>query len=252
MVTRRILLGAALSLACAGLTAPFFQARAQSGPVAVVELFTSQGCSSCPPADALMGELVQRDDVLGLTFHVDYWDYLGWRDTFATPEGTQRQRNYRQALAKSYVYTPQMVIGGVADTVGSQRAAVEREIDRVIQSGGGQLKVMLALDHEDRVLARIGPGNAATEATVWLVRYDRRHDVEVRRGENAGNKLSYFNVVRDVTEIGKWTGGTIEIPLATTEVLRMGGRDACAVIVQEGGAGRILGAARFAFGDQDG
>ena len=251
MLTRRALLTAAFVVASAGLVVPFDGARGQDRPLTVVELFTSQGCSSCPPADALMGELVARDDVLGLTFHVDYWDYLGWRDTLATSEGTQRQRNYRDALGKSYVYTPQMVIGGVRDEVGSRRQAVVRQIENVGRDGG-QLDVRLVLDDQDWILARIGAGDSDGEATVWLVRYDNRHDVEVRRGENAGKKLSYHNVVRDITEIGKWTGGPAEIPLATTEVLRMGGRDACAVIVQQDGTGAILGAARFALDKPDG
>ena len=135
--------------------------------------------------------------------------------------------------------------------MGSQRQAVLRQIESVGRDSGG-LEVQLVVDDQDRILARIGPGNTDKEATVWLVRYDNRHDVEVRRGENAGNKLSYYNVVRDITEIGKWTGGPVEIPLATTEVLRMGGRDACAVIVQQVGTGAILGAARFALVKPDG
>jgi hypothetical protein len=251
MLSRRALFISLLAVASAALVVPLDTARGQGKALTVVELFTSQGCASCPPADALMGELVARDDVLGLTFHVDYWDYLGWRDTLATQEGTQRQRNYRDALGKSYVYTPQMVIGGVRDEVGSQRQAVLRQIESVARGGGG-LEVLLVRDDQDRILARIGAGDIDGEATVWLVRYDNRHDVEVRRGENGGKKLSYHNVVRDITEIGKWTGDPAEIPLATTEVLRMGGRDACAVIVQQDGTGAILGAARVALDKPNG
>lgn len=217
---------------------------AQAKSATVVELFTSQGCASCPPADAYLGELAQRDDVLALSLHIDYWDYLGWKDSFATPLTTARQRAYGRELGKRYVYTPQIVIDGAAEVVGSRRRSVERAIERAAQDQSNSVPVSLSDAGDDRLVIRIGVGEAR-DAVVWLVLYDRRHEVAIGRGENGGRKLAYYNVVRDITRIGTWTGKPVEIALAA-DALRRGGRSACAVLVQENGHGAIIGAARMA------
>ncbi|MEE8505172.1 MAG: DUF1223 domain-containing protein, partial [Kiloniellales bacterium] len=162
-------------------------------PAVVVELFTSQGCSSCPPADALLGELAGRPDVIALSLHVDYWDYIGWKDPFGSPMNTARQRRYVEELGLRYVYTPQMIIDGRINAVGSRRDEVLDAIERAgreragfdirfVESGGG--KVVIPAGH--------APENGAT---VWLAVYDRSHETEIKRGENAGRKLRNTNVV---------------------------------------------------------
>lgn len=244
MPPRLLSLVAALLVAGALAAGGPLDARAQARQPTVVELFTSQGCNSCPPADAYLGDLARRDDVLALSFHIDYWDYLGWKDTFAAHEMTERQRAYGRALGKRSVYTPQMVIGGGAEAVGSRREKVEREIERAQARGPQSVPVEVAVRDEDQVIVRIGAGEARRQAAVWLVRYDRKHEVEIGRGENAGKRLTYYNVVRDITRIGTWEGEAVEIALAIA-ALREGGRDACAVLLQEKGQGAILGAARI-------
>lgn len=209
----------------------------------VVELFTSQGCSSCPPADKLLGELARRDDLLALSFHVDYWNYLGWRDPFSSAEATDRQRNYRRPLGKRYVYTPQMVINGAAEAVGSSRDTVLR----LIEQARGMPTLDISVDHSggDRASVRIADGpRQARPAAVWLMFYDRRHATEIRRGENEGVTLVNTNVVRVLKRIGSWTGTAVKIDLSLKQ-LGAAGRDACAVIVQQDGSGPILGAVSF-------
>ncbi len=218
-------------------------ARAESKPPVVVELYTSQGCSSCPPADAYMGELARRSDVIGLSFHVDYWDYIGWKDTFALPEATERQRRYAEKMNLRYVYTPQMVIGGRRQEVGSNRNAVETAIDYVRmmappvhiaferKGNGGQLRLQ-------------GPA-PAKPATVWLAEIDYRRKVRITRGENRARELDYFNVVRRIRPLGSWSGGEALYDLDLAAIAAAG-RDGCVIIVQEeGSAGPILGALRI-------
>ncbi len=232
-----------------GLVAATLAAAGSVSPVAadpsriVVELFTSQGCSSCPPADEFLGELARRDDLLALSFHVDYWNYLGWRDTFSSAEATDRQRSYRRPLGKRYVYTPQMVINGAAQAVGSGRDTVLR----LIEQARGMRTLDISVDHVggDRLSVRIANGpRQARPAAVWLVFYDWRHTTEISRGENEGVKLVNTNVVRVLKRIGSWTGKAVKIDLALKR-LGAAGRDACAVIVQQDGNGPILGAVSF-------
>ena len=244
MTARGFIAVAALIVASAHLVGAAPAARAQATSPTVVELFTSQGCDSCPPADAFLGELSRRQDVLALGFHIDYWDFLGWKDTFATKETTERQRAYGRSLGRGYIYTPQMVIGGVAQAVGSKRAKVEREIDKARARGVASVPVEVAVRDDGQVIVHVGAGEPAKKAAVWLVRYDREQAVEIARGENAGNMLTYYNVVRDITRIGAWGGEAIEIRLTAAE-LSDGGFDSCAVLVQAEGQGAILGATRF-------
>jgi hypothetical protein len=207
----------------------------------VVELFTSQGCSSCPPADALLGELARRKDIIALTFNVNYWDYLGWSDTLASPAYTDRQRAYAAAMQDRRVYTPEMVIGGSVNAVGSDRGTVMSAIDTVRHAGTQHLKIELARD-KDHVIVRLPDGPAEVEATIWLVRYDHRQEVAIGRGENGGRTLTYHNVVRELTNLGLWNGKAKEISYMADDLTR-GGSDGCAVIVQRGSHGPIIGAA---------
>ncbi len=206
----------------------------------VVELFTSQGCSSCPPADRFMGELAQRGDIIALTYHVDYWDYIGWKDTFATTETTNRQRSYGRSLGQRYVYTPQMVVGGRVHKVGSDRMAVDMAVDE--DRRHRQIAIDARQTGGDKVTVSIPAGEGSGD--VLLMRFDHKHTVDVGRGENAGRELSYYNVVRDFRRVGVWSGDAVQLDLTVAE-LQDGGRDGCAILLQAPGSGPILGATRI-------
>jgi len=221
-------------LAAALLMAGFAQtaAAASRSGVAVVELFTSQGCSSCPPANANAAALADRPDVLVLSFGVTYWDYLGWKDSFAAPEFTARQRTYEPALGHDGPFTPQIVVDGVRDTVGNDRSTVEA----LIACGPAAKGPAITLDD---LRVTIGAGKVTAPADVWLVRYDPRViDVAVRRGENGGRTLPHRNVVHELVRIGAWTGAESGIALPKPAPgLRT------AVLVQGRGGGPIVAAA---------
>ena len=217
----------------------------EAGRPVVVELYTSQGCNTCPPADQLAGELSVLPGILPLSFHVDYWDYIGWRDPFALPGNAKRQKEYARALGSRFVYTPQMVIDGHIDAAGHRQRAVFGAIDKASQD----LPVVdLSIDPGSG-LVRIGVGEAPLEgASVWLVVFDKKHTTDISRGENAGRTLSYFNVVRGFYAIGHWRGEAMEISL---DLARAQDNDACAVILQAGTNGRILGAATMPLRQDD-
>jgi hypothetical protein len=210
-------------------------ASAAERPV-VVELFTSQGCSSCPPADALLGELARRDDVLALAFHVDYWDRLGWKDPYASAEATRRQKAYARLLDSATVYTPQMVVDGRTDVVGSYRGEVLQAI-AAARAGAAAVPVELAAQ-ADGLHVRVGDG-AARAATLWLVGFDRHHETRVGAGENGGRTLAEWNVVRGFETLGDWRGAATE---ATVPAARLAGYERVAVVLQATD-GAILGAA---------
>jgi hypothetical protein len=216
-------------------------APAPNSPV-VVELFTSQGCSSCPPADAFLGELARRNDLLALSFHVDYWNYIGWKDPYSSPRMTDRQRNYMPALGQRYIYTPQMVIDGRYQEVGSNKTSIKRMVARLAGSGSRKLGISLVAEEGSRGTLRIPARPYSGEAAVWLIAYDDKHTTRIGRGENAGRTLSYFHVVRDIRRIGTWRGGAEDISL-DLGAARRSGFENCAVIVQEAGSGPIIGAA---------
>lgn len=238
-----VALWAVISLAQAPLAAdPAKAARSGSSPV-VVELYTSQGCSSCPPADAFLGELAGREGVLALSFHVDYWNYTGWTDPFSTAASTARQRAYRHTVGRGYVYTPQMVIDGRAQAVGSDRATVARIIDGFAESQ--KLSVTLAPEGADRVRVRIAAADYAGKAAVWLVAYDDEYTTRISRGENQGRTLSNIHVVRAVRRVGSWSGEATELSVNLSQE-GVAGFGNCAIIVQEEGMGAVLGAAAIA------
>jgi hypothetical protein len=235
------LVAAMLAIAAASFP-PAYAGGAAAGhdsapPPIVVELFTSQGCSSCPAADKVLGELKGRPDVLPLSFHVTYWDRLGWPDTFGLEASTERQRTYADLLDQGGLYTPQMVIGGRVDVVGSQRRRVGEAI--ALLAAHRQPGVPIAI--EDSLL-KLGAG-PSDEATIWLFGVDRVHDVWIQRGENRGRVVRYHNVVREVTRLGDWTGEALELALPLQR-LADEGRDGAAVVVQHPRTGEILAASQ--------
>jgi hypothetical protein len=175
----------------------------------LVELFTSEGCSSCPPADALLAELASRADVLALSFHVDYWNGLGWKDPYSSRAATERQDRYATLLDLATVYTPQIVVDGKWQAVGSNRAAVEQALDRA-RGDRRDVPVSLALANGEARL-KLGPGGDGMAASVLLIGFDRRHVSAVKGGENGGRTLAHVDVVRGVEEIARFDGSAGEI-----------------------------------------
>lgn len=201
----------------------------------VVELFTAQGCSSCAKANTLFGQLADRPGVIALTWPVDYWDYLGWKDTFAAPQFTDRQRLYEHRFGLRDVYTPQMIIDGAAQVSGDKAGEVETLIDQARRAP--RRAPDIAFLSGGRVA--VGSGRRPRGgAEVWLVRFDpRQQDVEVKAGDNRGATVNHRNVVREITRLGRWNGrSTVFRGVAQDDGLTS------LVIVQEAHGGAILGA----------
>lgn len=186
-------------------------ARAADRPV-LIELFTSQGCNSCPPADALLGELARRPGVLALAFHVDYWNGLGWSDPFSSKLATARQNDYAQRLGKRSIYTPQLVVDGAEDAVGSDRAGIDTLIAAARRRDATGPTIEAATDAAGKRVVRLG-GGVAARATVWLAGYDRSRVTPVGRGENGGRTLTEYQVVRSLVRLGDWTGAAAQYDL---------------------------------------
>jgi hypothetical protein len=236
-----------LLAAVAAVGAGVASAGAQDKAPVVVELFTSEGCSSCPPADALLGELTQRPDIVPLSFHVDYWDYIGWKDPYASAPFTQRQHDYAAALGLHMVYTPQMVVDGRIDVVGSERGDVEAAIGKA--AAGPKLAISIEKDAGGyRVLIPAAAPPAGGAATVWLALFDSRRETSVNRGENGGRTLREYNIVREWRQIATWDGSALSLPLAMTA---KPAQDGCAIIVQSGAVGPILGAVIMKLDDEN-
>ena len=212
----------------------------------VVELFTSEGCSSCPPADALLGELAQRQYVLPLSFHVDYWDYIGWKDRFADPLFTRRQHAYAEAQGSSMVYTPQMIVAGAIDVVGSDRKAVEKAL-KIAYTRNTMYRIHVMREKDGRVVVQFPDAPIGVPATVWLVTYQRSEESHVKAGENAGRDLMTYNVVRSLQKVGMWTGPATEIELKLDQQAKANSPDACAIIANQAEHGPIIAAAAFNF-----
>jgi len=213
-------------------------AAAEDRQPVVVELYTSQGCSSCPPADAYLGELARRPDILALGFHIDYWNYIGWTDPYSLPLAARRQRAYGQRLGLHYVYTPQMVIDGSGEGVGSE----PDKIAPLLQAARRHPRPGPTLSIEKRGSGfhiHVGAGDAPSAATVWLVGIDRRDETKVLRGENEGTIASDFQVVRSFTSVGSWRGQPLDLDLPAGAATG----DQVAVLLQLDGTGPILAAA---------
>jgi hypothetical protein len=205
----------------------------------VVELFGSQGCASCRPAEALLARLSREPGVIALGFHVTYWDYIGWADPFADERFTERQRAYALRLDNRYVYTPQIVIDGREQVIGSREKAVARALGNARRSPPG---VQPRFETGDGVRVVVPGAEISDRATVWLVYYDARHTTDIPRGENAGRTVTSHNVVRRFERLGTWSGKRAVFDLDALDA-RERGRTNCAVIVQKDGVGPILGAA---------
>lgn len=230
-------------LAAILLAAPGTAARAADPGPTVVELFTSQGCSSCPPADQFLVELAQRDDVIALGYHIDYWDHIGWSDPFGLAEATARQRAYGRWLGHRSVFTPQMIIDGTVSTVGSRRNEVLPAIAEAPSARTPRVAVDLVAEAPDRLSVRVGPGPATGDgARILLIRYDDAHVTAVGRGENRGRTLINANVVRSIAPIGVWRGKAVTLTVPAAPSADTGG---FVVLVQPDGLGAILGAARL-------
>lgn len=222
-------------------------ARAIAAPAAIIELFTSQGCSSCPPADKLLGELAQKQpDVLVLSLSVDYWDYLGWKDTLAKHGHSLRQKAYAKKRGDSKMFTPQVVVNGSAMAIGSDEGGIARALAKAprptvpvrVENRGGTLHVTVGTAAGGAVPGGLAPGE------VWLCPVASRMDVEITRGENAGSHVIYHNVVRGWVKLGDWDGtsASYETPLKIPPEFKA---DQVAVIVQSGSfnePGPIVGA----------
>jgi hypothetical protein len=214
------------------------------GAKAVLELFTSQGCNSCPPADAILGDYAEDPDVLALSFPVDYWDYLGWKDTLASHENTVRQKAYSEARGDRQVYTPQVIVNGTTHVVGSNRHQIEAAL-----GNSPALPVPITMEPgTDSTTVTVGASTAAGKAkgTIWLALYDDPVTVPIEQGENTGKSVTYYNVVRKLRPIAMWKGKEVTIELPKSE-LDQADVSRCAVILQterdNGLPGPILGAA---------
>lgn len=234
-----------LVLSAGLLLAALAAAPASAGErLTVVELFTSQGCPLCPKADAFLGELTKRDDVLALSFHVDYWDYIGWADPFAKPAYSKRQEKYLDRFGLPYVFTPQAVVNGRLHASGNRQDQILHNVKTAGDVERGRIDVELTRISAGQVRIRIPMPEAVYrgEAEIILIRFDEKKETVVTHGENAGKKLVNYNVVRIMRPIADWNGEAVDMVQRLAELESSGG-DFCAVIVQERAQGRILGAA---------
>jgi hypothetical protein len=204
-------------------------------PRVVVELFTSQGCSSCPPADAILGELASKNNVIALGFHVDYWDGIGWRDPYSMPEATERQRRYVEAMQLSSAFTPQMVIDGHRSLVGSDR----QRIMATIAQAAGALRIGAVVE-QDQLVISLPDGAGGRDYDVNAAAYLAHATTKVSSGENSGRSLTEFNIVRQFRRLGRWEGkaSTLRVPLKSFP----GDADHVAVWAQQANEGPIAGA----------
>ena len=229
-----------LSLGAASIAAPMFvtaAAQAAIQPV-LVELFTSQGCSSCPAADRLAAKLKDRPGVQMISFNVDYWDYLGWRDTLASPDYTKRQMDYAHARGDNDVYTPQMVINGDAHVVGSSQASVETAIATAANLAP---KISISLKATDNdLIVELGDGAEQEEGTLWLMAIAPQVDVKIERGENSGSTISYHNVVRKLVPAGTWMGKATKLMLPKNNIM-IEGSTSCLAVLQKRALGPVMG-----------
>ena len=219
---------------------------AHADPRAVVELFTSQDCSSCPPADRLLGEFAKDPTLIAMSLPIDYWDYLGWKDTLANARFSARQRAYSRVRGDREVYTPQAVINGSAYVVGSDRAAIERAIVSTRKNGVMSVPVTMTLSGQQlKISVATSQFPALTHGEVWISSISKAVPVSIRRGENRGKEIIYHNVVRELLKVGEWNGSprSWTVPL---ESVKRAGVDGAVVYLQDGSSdwpGAMLGAA---------
>lgn len=241
---------AALGLSAAAALSLVAPARAAaSGASVVVELFTSQGCSSCPPADEFMGDLVGRDNIIGLSLNVDYWDYIGWRDTLASPANTKRQRDYARKRGDNRIYTPQMVINGHRHAVGSDRKTVSSIIDEESRRTERSLVQMSISGVGPEIAVTVGAASndiLRKESAVVLMTLLPVVTVTIEKGENSGRQVSYYNVVRKIVPVGMWQGDPAFFKLPK-ETLLSDPQECCVGLLQIASSGVVIGSARWGF-----
>ena len=207
----------------------------------VVELFTSQGCSKCPPADRLLTAMAGKPDTVTLTFAINYWDYIGWKDTLAAPEFTARQKAYASGRGDLHVYTPEAIVDGEFDTIGSDKPAIDRAMAEG-RSGGLALSVPVHLSEGNGVL-QIDIGSGAGPAGIYVLRVAKSRTVLISRGENSGHRATYTNVVRAIHKVGDWNGAPMHLKLVELR----GDDEGYVVLLQRGSLdrpGTILAAAK--------
>ena len=221
---------------------------AHADPRAVIELFTSQGCSSCPPADKIMGELAKDPSIIAMSMPIDYWDYLGWKDTLADARFSARQKAYSKMRGDREVYTPQAIINGSAHVIGSDRASIEGAIGAT-RKEDGVMSIPVTMTQSGKQLnvsvAAAGNGAAASHGEVWICSISKAVPISIGRGENRGKEITYYNVVRSLVKLGDWNGtsGSWTVPI---DKVAHEGIDAAVVYVQDGSGdkpGPMLGAA---------
>jgi hypothetical protein len=225
-----------LSMALAGLTAAYTVTGVAGPQRSIVELFTSQGCSSCPPADALLGRLSADPALLALSFHVNYWNSIGWKDPFSSQISTDRQYTYAHALGERTVFTPQLIVNGTRSVIGSQENEIRKEIAKASEA---TLPVSADLSKQADGSFNLQLAGPAVVADVWEVRYVRRSVTKIRAGENGGRELETFNDVVQLHRLGAFQPGVLKLePLHKPA-------DGLAVLVQKPSGGPILGVAAY-------
>ena len=238
---RRLLAAATMAACCLAVAG-----AATARPLGVVELFTSQGCNSCPAADEFFAELAGRDDVVALSYHVDYWDYLGWKDTLSRKENTERQYDYMRAFGGRSVYTPQAVINGRTHVNGANRGEVNGTLGRLQKLGDG-LRVPITVSRtSDRVMIDAGDaGDMTGDAHVIIVYFDAPQAIKIGKGENSGRRMTYWNAVTGIQTAGMWHGKAQRYELPMSEISKRGAGSAVLLqsVGKDGLPGPILGAA---------
>jgi len=235
-IGRRACLSLGLGAAAACWAKP---APAAAAPDIVMELFTSQGCSSCPKADQILSEIRTRPGVLALTYHVDYWDYLGWKDTLASKDFSQRQYDYAKARGDMDVYTPQMIVNGRTPVVGNQRSEVYAALDR--PRSGWQVPLHFATSGNEIVID-VGGASGSPGATLWVLALQSEVTAKIGKGELAGMEMTYHNIVRRIVPAAMWSGKAQRIVLPKDSIMPPE-CSSCAALLQLGKAGAILGVA---------
>ena len=214
-------------------------------PRGVVELFTSQGCSSCPAADAFVTSIHRDKEILALAWHVDYWDYLGWEDTFARPDNANRQRRYSRSFGENQIYTPQAVINGRSHTVGYKKKKIRALLAKYDSQQEGLMVPINTVLNNDILDIEISYGDNTGKATLWMIYFSNQVKVNVKRGENHGKKLTYSNIVRDIELVGMMEPEGLKMMLPIKEISHKG-YDSCALVLQRttklGTPGPIIGA----------
>jgi len=233
----------------AGLAAGGFASRLHAAlprPV-IIELFTSQGCSSCPPADAFVEELKAMDRVIAMSFNVDYWDYLGWRDTLASPTNSQRQYSYAKTRGDMDVYTPQIIVDGNTHFVGSNKAVIKAAIERSLNSTRATW-IPMSMTGTNKELAisveAVPDGMRAQDATVWLMAVAPEVAVKIERGENSGREVVYYNVVRKLVPAGMWHGEPVTLNLPKDDLMAECCKG-CVALLQTKSVGPVIGCATW-------